>query len=122
MKLTEHKRQWVDTKITHYCSLLQIEKPAVFLTMSEYNHWKVQERIKTGFSRVGRTQCLGVCHRENKFIVILVKRALNLAGLDNIIRHELIHYAKPSYNHRSKEFQDRLKRLKQGKLVNGRFV
>ena len=127
MKLTKAKSKWVNDKVRHYCSLLEIEPPKVFLTMAEYNVWKKAEREKTGFKRVGRSQCLGVCHRKehdhigNGFIVILVKRLINTKALDSVIRHELIHYAKPSYNHRSQAFADKMKLLKQGKVKNGRF-
>jgi hypothetical protein len=94
------------------------------MTMAEYDQWKKDFRrvnnLKKG-TRVGRTTCLGVCHRDMYFIVVLVKRSPSLIHLDDTIRHEMIHLAKPSYNHRSKEFADRMKRLKQGKLKNGRF-
>jgi hypothetical protein len=71
--------------------------------------------------RVGRSNCLGVCHRKDSFIVILIKRSSDLEDLDHTIRHELLHYAKPSYNHYSAEFEDRMKKLKLGKIKNGRF-
>lgn len=121
MKLTPAKRNWVSKKINHYCSLLKIETPNVFLTMAEYDQWKKEKRLKTGKIRVGRSNCLGVCHKRDNFIVILVKRAKNLDSLDETIRHELIHFSKPSYNHYSKEFKDRMKKLKLGKIKNGRF-
>lgn len=121
MKLTKHKREWVAEKIKHYCSLFEVAEPRVFLTMAEYNREKERLRKKHGYTRVGRTECIGVCHRVDKFIVILVKRNKNLAQLDETIRHELIHYAKPSYNHYSAEFKDRMKRLKEGRIRNGRF-
>ena len=119
--MTTSKRKWVINKVDYYCKLLEINPPKIFLTMADYNRWKTEERARTGAKRVGRTQCLGVCHRDSGFIVILVKRSPNLERLDQTIRHELIHYAKPSYNHHSKDFADRMKRLKLGKIKNGRF-
>ena len=121
MKLTEHKRLWILNKVVHYCELLKVAPPWVFLTMAEYNQWKKEQREKTGHKRVGRSDCLGVCHRKENFIVILPKRMSNLAAVDHTIRHELIHYAKPSYNHHSADFADRMKKLKDGKIKNGRF-
>jgi len=121
MKLTKSKRQWVDNKVKHYCELLQIQAPKVFLTMSEYSAWKKIKREESGYTRVGRSNCLGVCHRDDGFLVILVKRSPSLARLDQTIRHELIHYTKPSYNHWSETFKDRMEKLKKGKIKNGRF-
>ena len=122
MKLTKSKIKWIHDKVQHYCNLLQVSAPRVFFIMAEYNRWKVEKRKSSNGSRVGRTSCLGVCHRSEGVIVILVKRAKNLIELDNTIRHELVHYTKPSYNHYSKEFIDRMKRLKNGKIKNGRFI
>lgn len=122
MKLTKSKREWVNQKVSHYCILLQVNAPKVFFTMAEYNNWKAEERERTGFRRVGRTRCLGVCHRSQGFIVILVKRVANLSALDDTIRHELIHYTKPSYNHCSTVFHQRMEQLKKGQITNGRFV
>ncbi|KKM04471.1 hypothetical protein LCGC14_1763890 [marine sediment metagenome] len=121
MKLTKSKMTWVINRVNHYCKLLEITPPEVFLTMAEYNQWKVQKREESGYSRVGRSTCLGVCHRQDKFIVILIKRARDLVRLDDTIRHELIHYAKPSYNHYSLAFRDRMNKLLKGKIKNGRF-
>ena len=120
MKLTQKKREWVIRKVEGYSEVLGIESPKVFLTMSEYNFWKENKRKEKG-ERVGRTNCLGVCHKSEGFIVVLPKRSPSLKILDNTIRHELIHYTK-SYGHYSKEFKDRMKRLKQGKVKNGRFI
>ena len=121
MRLTQHKREWVINKVKYYCEVLGIVEPKVFLTMSEYNTWKAQKRLESGFRRVGRSNCLGVCHKVDGFIVILPKRSRNLKCLDNTIRHELIHYSKPSYNHYGANFLDRMKRLKKGQIKNGRF-
>lgn len=122
MKLTKNKIEWVHKKVAHYCSLLKCPVPNVFLTMADYNRWKEQKRITCNYTRVGRSNALGVCHRTDGFIVILPKKAPNCACLDRTIRHELIHWAKPSYNHRSLEFHDRMMRLKNGKIdSNGRF-
>lgn len=123
MKLTEHKRKWSEEKINHYCSLLKCSVPKVFLTMAEYNSWKKQKRAESGYKRVGRTEALGVCHRQDGFLVILIKRSPSLDKLDDTIRHELIHWAKPSYNHRSQRFFDCMRKLKIGRLNDvGRFV
>jgi hypothetical protein len=67
-----------------------------------------------------------VCHgnyknEKWKLIYLNVKRHDDLKGLDNTIRHELIHWAKPSYNHRSAEFADRMNKLLKGDIKNGRF-
>jgi hypothetical protein len=136
MKLTSHKKQWVLDRVDKYCQLLQIEPPTVILTRKEYEDWKEQKReerrqrlIKlcgfayNGYMRVGRgSRYLGVCHRIDKMIVILIKKSPNLSRLDQTIRHELIHYARPSYNHHSKEFRDRMERLLKGKVKDGKFV
>lgn len=119
MKLTQAKRKWVIKKVNHYSNLLEVESPKIFFTMSEYNNWKKSIRQKRG-EHVGRSQCLGVCHRDNKFIVILVKRSTNLAELDDTIRHEMLHYTK-SYGHYSDVLKDRMERLKKGKIKGGRF-
>ena len=121
MKLTRSKEAWVFNKVKHYSQLLQISEPTVFLTMAAYNRWKQTQRIYGG-QRVGRTECGGVCHRKEGIIVILVTKVPNLDMLDELIRHEMIHYAKPSYNHRSNTFRDRMWKLKQGKVKNGRFI
>lgn len=122
MKLTQSKRDWVMQKVNHYCSLLKVESPTVFFTMSEYDRWKIEQRRKTGFVRVGRSNVLGVCHRISKFIVVLVKRHADLEDLDKTIRHELIHYTKPGYWHGGPEFRDRMERLKRGDIsATGRF-
>lgn len=130
MKLTEAKRKWVLNKVEHYCSLLKCPVPKIYLTMADYNRWKDTFRAKPG-EHIGRTNVLGVCHGnirsmrtdEFNFIVILVKRHKDTKQLDDTIRHELIHWAKPSYNHCSKEFFDRMEKLKKGKLnANGRFT
>ncbi len=120
MKPTLSKITWVASKVIHYSKLLQISPPYVFLTMQEYDNWKETQRKKPG-EQVGRTNCYGVCHREQQFIVVLIKRRSSLESFDDTLRHELIHYAKPSYNHYSKEFRNRMELLKQGKITNGRF-
>jgi len=120
MKLTKSKRQWVLNKVNFYSDILGIEPPKVFLTMSDYNQWKADKRSKKG-ERVGRTECYGVCHKKDGFIVILPKSSPSLKHLDDTIRHELIHYTK-SYNHCSSVFEDRMKRLKKGMVKNGRFI
>lgn len=120
MKFTTNKKNWVINRVARYCKLLQINPPKIFFTMAEYNCWKQSKRTVIG-QRVGRSQCLGVCHKDEGFIAILVKRSPNLSRLDQTIRHELIHYSKPSYNHRSQEFYDRMKRLELGHIKNGRF-
>lgn len=123
MKLTKAKRAWVEQRVAHYSDLLQVKPPKVFCTMAEYNRWKAEIRRYKG-QRVGRSaRCLGVCHRQNGFIVVLVKNRWhkNTAMLDHTIRHEMIHYTKPSYNHQSAVFHKRMKQLKQGKVKNGRF-
>ena len=119
MKLTKHKRVWVMNRVNHYCKILRIDSPNVFLTMAEYNVWK-KERRKFKGQHVGRTQCLGVCHKKDGFIVILPKVSPSLNHLDETIRHELIHYTK-SYNHCSKDFERCMIALKKGKVKNGRF-
>lgn len=120
MKITKSKKDWINKKVKYYCSLLQIEPPQVFLTMAEYNCWKIDERRYKG-ERVGRTNFLGVCHRLSKIIVILVKKSSCLNCLDDTIRHELLHYAEPSYNHFSNIFHAGMKKLKKGKIKNGLF-
>lgn len=122
MKLTKAKQKWVLDKVAHYSSTLNINAPTVFMTMARYNGWKMANRERTG-QRIGRANpyLLGVCHRDEGFIVVLVKKSPNLSRLDETIRHELIHYAKPSYNHCSQTFQDRMDQLKKGKVKNGRF-
>lgn len=122
MKLTESKRKWVLNRVEHYCQLLEVPAPRVIMTMADYNRWKAEERKRVPYKRVGRVSCLGVCHRDAGFIVILVKRSPNLERLDQTIRHELIHYTKPSYNHRSLVFQKRMDQLKKGQIKNGRFI
>jgi hypothetical protein len=119
MKLTKHKREWVLNKVELYSKFLEIEPPKVFLTMTEYNKWKQEKRTQRG-ERVGRTNCYGVCHKKEGFIVILPKVSPSLKHLDDTIRHELIHYTK-SYNHCSKQFETAMKRLKAGRVKNGRF-
>lgn len=122
MKLTLNKIIWIADRVVHYCNLLKVEVPYVFTTMQEYNEWKRTVRTIKG-ERVGRSNCLGVCHRREKFIVILPKRSSNLINLDEVIRHELIHYAKPSYNHCSRQFYERMRALKSGHInENGRFI
>lgn len=120
MKLTESKKNWVIARVNYYCKLLEINPPNIFFTMAEYNRWKDTKRTIPR-EHIGRTQCLGVCHRDEGFVVLLVKKSPNLPRLDQTIRHELIHYSKPSYNHRSIEFHDRMKRLELGHIKNGRF-
>jgi len=123
MKLTDKKREWINQKINYYCNLLKVKIPRIILTHSEYEKFKKELREKYNHIRVGRSNYLGVCHRAEKVIIIRVKHLPNCKELDYTIRHELLHYAKPSYNHYSKEFYDRLKRLKQGKLnQEGRFI
>lgn len=138
MKLTAHKREWVLAKVRHYCSLLLVEPPRVIMTGTEYEVWKKAKREERvgrlrkvlGFEphrkpiKVGRssfTNYLGVCHRADKMIVVFVKKSQSLRRLDDTIRHELIHYAKPSYNHCSAEFRDRMERLRKGNIKNGKF-
>jgi hypothetical protein len=122
MKLTAHKRKFVEEKVIHYSNLLKVPAPKVFLTEVDYECWKASKRTYKG-EKVGRTNCLGICHREEGFIVVLVKKSPSLERLDKTIRHEMIHYAKPSYNHSSKEFEDRMNKLKKGQVdSNGRFV
>lgn len=125
MKLTKSKRIWVDNKFTKYCEVLQIEKPNILLTRKEYELFKIQlrEKINYQYTRVGRcvSNVLGVCHRKDNTIFINVKAEPNCKRLDQTIRHELIHYAKPSYNHCSENFDDRMKRLLNGSIKNGRF-
>lgn len=137
MRLTISKIEWINKKVDYYCNLLEITPPRVMLTRKEYEKWKLQKRQQiindfklqnpdlpisiVAHTRVGRSNYLGVCHREEGFIVLNVKAESTLKAIDNTIRHELIHYAKPSYNHQSQTFQDRMKKLKRGKIKNGRF-
>lgn len=125
MKLTVAKKEWVLNRVKHYSDLFCIAPPPkVIMTMAEYNRKKEELRERyTRHIRVGRSNpwLLGVCHRKDGFIVILVKRHKNTAHIDHTIRHEMLHFCKPSYNHCSAIFQDRMERLKQGKLKNGRF-
>lgn len=120
MKLTTHKKQWLEEKLILYCQLLEIEIPALILTKKEYENWKQEKRTNSN-QRVGRVNYLGVCHKKDNLIVLNVKHHQNLLALDDTLRHELIHLAKPSYNHRSKTFVDKMRKLKQGKIKNGRF-
>lgn len=124
MKLTEHKRKWIQDKVVHYCSLLQVEVPTLLLTRKEYKLHKEVIRQETGYTRVGSSpsRVYGTCNRKRKVIFLHVKKTPNSKWLDDTIRHELIHYAKPSYNHHSPEFRDRMKLLKKGRIVNGRFT
>ena len=119
MKLTKHKKCWVMNKVKKYSEVLGIDPPKVFITMADYNRWKKEKRTHKG-EKVGRTNCYGVCHKKEGFIVILPKESPSLKKLDNTIRHELIHYTK-TYNHYSKDFERCLKALKKGRAKNGRF-
>lgn len=122
MKITPFRREWISNRVSRYCSLLQVEPPRLILTFAEYDRWKKEKRSQSNYVRVGRgSSYLGVCHRNDSMIFLNVKRALNLRGLDDTIRHELIHYTKPSYNHYSVSFRVAMERLKQGKVKNGRF-
>jgi hypothetical protein len=119
MKLTPSKREWVMKKVADYSATLGIEPPKVFLTMAEYDKWKAEKRTFRG-EHVGRTNCYGVCHKEEGFIVILPKESPSLERLDQTIRHELVHYTK-TYNHCSEDFERCMVALKKGRVKNGRF-
>lgn len=138
MKLTAHRRQWIQDKTNHYCHLLQVEPPLILLRRKEYEEWKAKRKeekrqgyLKMGITtipnkyiRIGRnaSRYQGVCHTDDKMIYLNVKKSSNLNDLDHTLRHELIHYAKPSYQHYTKPFVDRMERLKKGKISNGRFI
>lgn len=123
MKLTKSKKEWVIKKVKCYCDLLQVVTPTILFTMAEYNRKKEEMRKQKKKKYVGRDNpyLYGVCHRDEYFIVILVKRHTSLNNMDNTIRHELLHLTKPSYNHKGKDFFDRMDRLKKGWIKNGRF-
>jgi hypothetical protein len=128
MKLTNSKIQWIKKQVNNYCKLLEVKPPTfLLLTRKNYEEWKAWRRTWQDRYR-GRnfSRFLGICHGNFKYnrcrmIALNVKRHRNLEQLDNTIRHELIHYAKPSYNHRSFNFYDRMNKLKKGKIKNGRF-
>lgn len=129
MKLTPSKIEWIKTKVNNYCQTLSVKPPTfLILTRKTYQEWK-EWRKETNPHYKGRnfSRFLGVCHGNCKYerfgmIALNVKLSPNLKRLDETIRHELIHWSKPSYNHRSQEFFDRMNKLKQGKIKNGRFV
>ena len=128
MKLTEAKVSWVKEKVSKYCKLLEVPTPTfLILTRKGYEEWKDwRKEINSSYRGRNFSRFLGVCHgnyknERFKMITLNVKKHCNLNSLDDTIRHELIHYAKPSYNHRSQEFQDRMNKLLKGDIKNGRF-
>lgn len=128
MKLTESKVSWVRERVAKYCEALEVPPPTfLILTRKGYEEWKDwRKEINPSYRGRNFSRFLGVCHgnyklERFKMITLNVKRHYDLKGLDNTIRHELIHWAKPSYNHRSKEFHDRMNKLLKGDIKNGRF-
>lgn len=131
MKLTDSKVQWIKERVEYYCKLLEVDIPPLILTRKEYEQMKATRRaINPHYRGRNFSRFLGVCHgnityigknKEAILIALNVKKHFNLKQLDETIRHELIHYAKPSYNHRSFNFFDRMKKLQKGNIKNGRF-
>lgn len=133
MKLTESKVSWVRERVAKYCKLLEIENPPL-LILTKRNYDFYVECCKDALPNYrGRTwrRFWGLCIGSiktwknqpilNRVICLNIKALPNLKCLDNTIRHELIHFTKPSYNHRSQEFHDRMNKLLKGDIKNGRF-
>jgi hypothetical protein len=128
MKLTESKISWVRERVAKYCELLEVPSPT-FLILTrkhykEYDAWR--KELNPHYRGRNFSKFWGICHgnyKNNRFklIALNVKQHPNLKALDRTIRHELIHWSKPSYNHRSIEFYDRMNKLLKGDITNGRF-
>jgi len=126
--LTDAKVSWVRERVAKYCEALEVPAPTfLILTRKGYEEWKDwRKEINPSYRGRNFSRFLGVCHGNIKcerfgMIYLNVKKHNDLKGLDNTIRHELIHWAKPSYNHRSAEFADRMNKLLKGDIKNGRF-
>lgn len=119
MKLTEHKKQWVHSRIREYCKSMKVVPPSwLFLTQKDWKQWAVYIKEQTGQKkyRQSDSNCLGVCCYKRKVIAIFVKRFETLKRLDQTIRHELVHYVR-RYNHHSKEFHRCMEQLRKGELT-----
>jgi len=132
MKLTESKIKWIKNRVNYYCKLLEVEEPPLILTRKDYEEMKAKRRaINQHYRGRNFSRFLGVCHgnvtyqgvnKDYVLVALNVKKHYNLKQLDETIRHELIHYSKPSYNHRSFIFYDRMYRLLKGRVnEQGRF-
>jgi hypothetical protein len=128
MRLTDSKIQWIKNRVNSYCKLLEVEVPTfLILTRKHYEEYKDwRKEINNNYRGRNFSRFWGICHgncknERFKMIALNVKQHPNLKSLDQTIRHELIHWSKPSYNHRSVEFYDRMNKLQKGDIKNGRF-
>ena len=119
MKLTTSRQQWVKNRIIKYCNEMQCEPPSLLLlTRGEWQEYAAYRKQITGRTRYrNSSSCtLGICNHKTRVIAIFVKRALTTKGLDNTIRHELVHLVRRC-NHRSDRFKQIMQLIKKGKFV-----
>jgi hypothetical protein len=111
MKITQHRKKWVMTKVEKYAKQLGIvnknDMPTVVFTTRELEGLSEQrERLGGAEERLmgvrNSPRPLGECWKDASVIFINIKKHASLEDTEYTIVHEFIHHRFPGLGHHTK--------------------
>jgi len=113
-------------KCQYYCKRLEVTVPDIIFREKEYNLFNeyLKQLYKDRYVPIkvdGTLRGASSLAQETIFINLDSEEHKTYDDVEETLIHELVHYTKPSYKHYTKRFQECCKKLKQGRVKNGRF-